>query len=196
MFRITPGFFNLNNDDAPGNAAMYDMVTALQFVKKHIHHFGGNPDLITIAGQSAGSVAVTHLLLSPLTRDENLFHRAIAMSGSAMLEWGTITAADAKSTSLDLARSLGCYDGSGNIDNVANCLRGKKTSELVKALEAYQVSAKITELNRTGGDNFFCDLVEGEKQWTVRICTCSSDNSNKCRQGFLGRVATEDIGAT
>ena len=119
---------------------MYDMVMALQFVKKHIHHFGGDPELITLAGQSAGSVAVTHLLLSPLTRNKGLFHRAIAMSGSAMLEWGTITNYEAKISSLELAKTVGCYDGSGNTDGVANCLRGKPASELVKALDAYQVS--------------------------------------------------------
>ena len=122
---------------------MYDMAKALEFVKKHIHHFGGDPDLITIAGQSAGSVAVTHLLLSPLTRNKGLFHRAIAMSGSAMLEWGTITNSEAKMSSLELAETVGCYDGTGNMDGVAACMRGKPARDLVKALEAYQVSTPL-----------------------------------------------------
>jgi len=44
----------LGIDDAPGNAAMYDAVNALKWVQKYIHHFGGDPDKVTIYGHSAG----------------------------------------------------------------------------------------------------------------------------------------------
>jgi carboxylesterase type B len=76
------GFFSLQNEDVPGNAGLYDTVNALQWVKNNIKHFGGNPDAITIAGQSAGAVMVTQMMVSPLA--QGLFQRAIAASGSAL----------------------------------------------------------------------------------------------------------------
>jgi len=45
---------NLGIKEAPGNAAIYDCITALQWVQKYIHHFGGDKDRVTISGQSAG----------------------------------------------------------------------------------------------------------------------------------------------
>ncbi len=45
------GFLSLQNDDIPGNAAMYDVVNALEWTNKYIQYFGGDPNSITIAGQ-------------------------------------------------------------------------------------------------------------------------------------------------
>jgi len=140
-YRLGPlGFFNLNTAEAPGNAAMYDMVMALNFVKKHISHFGGDPERITIAGQSAGSVSVTHLMASPLTRDKNLFSGAIGMSGSALLKWGTVSQEESVGASLQIARALGCT--SNDLSAVASCMRGKTTSAIIKKLEDYQSNEK------------------------------------------------------
>jgi carboxylesterase type B len=73
------GFLALGTDEIPGNAGMYDMVAALQWVQKHISHFGGDPTRVTIAGQSAGGASVSWLLDSPLAK--GLFRNAIAFSG-------------------------------------------------------------------------------------------------------------------
>jgi para-nitrobenzyl esterase len=61
-----------------GNYGILDMVAALKWVKKNISAFGGDPDNVTIQGQSAGASAVHILLLSPLAK--GLFHRAIPQS--------------------------------------------------------------------------------------------------------------------
>ena len=66
-----------------GNYAILDMIAALEWVQKNIDRFGGDPDNVTIAGQSAGSFAVNYLSVSPLAK--GLFHRAIAQSGAAFL---------------------------------------------------------------------------------------------------------------
>ncbi len=65
---------------ASGNFAMLDLVAALQWVKRNITAFGGDPDQVTIAGESAGSMFVSMLMASPMA--PGLFHRAIGESGA------------------------------------------------------------------------------------------------------------------
>jgi para-nitrobenzyl esterase len=63
-----------------GNYGILDQVEALRWIKNNIEAFGGDPSNITIAGQSAGSVSVNALMVSPLTK--GLFQKAIGQSGS------------------------------------------------------------------------------------------------------------------
>lgn len=60
----------------PGTA---DMIAALQWVRAHIASFGGDPNNVTVMGQSAGATSIERLLTRPEAR--NLFHRAIMQSG-------------------------------------------------------------------------------------------------------------------
>ncbi len=63
---------------ASGNYLFLDMVAALQWVRRNISAFGGNPDCVTIFGESGGSTKVINLMASPLAK--GLFHRAIGQS--------------------------------------------------------------------------------------------------------------------
>lgn len=62
-----------------GNFALLDLIQSLKFVKNNIANFGGDPDNVTIMGQSAGSTNVNALIISPLAA--GLFHKAISLSG-------------------------------------------------------------------------------------------------------------------
>ena len=64
-----------------GNAGMQDIVAALAWIRENIAAFGGDPDRVTIFGQSGGGAKVCTLMAMPSAK--GLFHRAIAMSGSA-----------------------------------------------------------------------------------------------------------------
>lgn len=87
-YRLGPlGFLDLEAVGAPaeytdaGTAGILDMIAGLRWVGKNISAFGGDPDNITIFGESAGAMACAMLLASPVAK--NLFRRAILQSGAA-----------------------------------------------------------------------------------------------------------------
>ena len=69
--------------DTTGNQAMLDQLAALEWVRDEIAAFGGDPDNVTVFGESAGSVNIACLLTMPRAR--GLFHRAVLQSGSLNL---------------------------------------------------------------------------------------------------------------
>ncbi|WP_369254102.1 carboxylesterase/lipase family protein [Streptomyces sp. R35] len=79
-FLSTPELTAEDAHGSSGNYGLLDQIAALKCVRRNIHAFGGNPDQVTIAGQSAGSASVLELVYSPLGR--GLFHGAIAESGA------------------------------------------------------------------------------------------------------------------
>ncbi|MCR4612246.1 MAG: carboxylesterase family protein [Lachnospiraceae bacterium] len=65
-----------------GNYGLYDQLTALKWINHNIRVFGGDPDNVTLMGQSAGAMSATHLILSPLTK--GLFAKAVLSSGGGL----------------------------------------------------------------------------------------------------------------
>jgi para-nitrobenzyl esterase len=80
-FFAFPALSRERPDELKGNYAYMDQIAALQWVKRNIAAFGGDPNNVTIFGFSAGGVSVHSLIASPLAR--GLFHKAIAESGGS-----------------------------------------------------------------------------------------------------------------
>ena len=94
------GFLYLGEGNA--NRALLDQIAALQWVRENIAAFGGDPQNVTVFGESAGAMCIGTLLSMP--RAKGLFHRAIAQSGAAH---PVISAATAKRVGEILAEKLG-----------------------------------------------------------------------------------------
>lgn len=81
-FLAHPDLSKESSHQTSGDYGFLDQIAALQWVRRNIAQFGGDPDNVTIAGQSAGSMSVLTLQASPLAK--GLFQRAVGMSGAAI----------------------------------------------------------------------------------------------------------------
>jgi para-nitrobenzyl esterase len=114
-----------NGDVASGSAALLDQQAALRWVERNIAAFGGDPDTVTVFGESAGASSVCVQLASPTAR--GLFDRAIAQSYSCTGTYDDLATAEA--TGDQVAAAVGCAGGT----DVAACLRQVGVEELLRA---------------------------------------------------------------
>jgi len=125
--------------NASGNYGTLDLIAALEWVQNNIAAFGGDPDRVTIFGESGGGGKVLSCMSSPLT--SGLFHRAIIESGSAYAApTGSVTLEDAESMGEAVAEELGV---SGEADVLA-AMRAASWEEIIEAAGNAGYSATLT----------------------------------------------------
>ena len=108
-----------------GNFGLMDQQEAMRWVKRNIAAFGGDPDNVTIFGESAGGHSVMSHIVSPRAEGDELFHRAIVQSGSYAAFQSPKAASQAGGVAV--ANALGCPDAG----DVAECLRKASVEDLL-----------------------------------------------------------------
>ncbi|HEX7880245.1 MAG TPA: carboxylesterase/lipase family protein [Candidatus Eisenbacteria bacterium] len=153
-FLAHPAFSAESPDKVSGNVGLLDQVAALEWVQRNGAAFGGDPECVTVFGESAGAASIARLLVSP--KAERLFHRAILQSGHARgrnrwlrKEVPGFEAAETVGTRI--AAALGCSDV-GPVAETA-CLRAKTPAEVLVAADPAQ--------GLYGGGIKFAPIVDG-----------------------------------
>ncbi|KAF2892969.1 hypothetical protein ILUMI_13203 [Ignelater luminosus] len=129
----TLGFLSTGDEVVPGNNGLKDQSFALKWTKNNIIHFGGDPNKITIFGQSAGGASVHFQVLSPLSK--GLFHAAIAHSGSAVSLWSVAPEGQQARNTKRLGQLLNCSTNSNK--ELVNCLRKVNAYDIVEQDKAF-----------------------------------------------------------
>ena len=103
-FMAHPGLSAESSRGISGNYALLDQIAALQWIHENIEAFGGDPDNVTLAGESSGGYNIAWLLASPLA--DGLFRRAIIQSGGWAVD-SFVTLQQAESDGEKVATSMG-----------------------------------------------------------------------------------------
>ncbi|CAH1800931.1 unnamed protein product [Owenia fusiformis] len=128
-----------------GNYGFMDQILVLKWVQRNIKAFGGNPDLVTIYGQSSGGTSVFALMLSPLA--DGLFHRAWSISGSPIINKDLATVSK---DNLKILEATGC--------TTLRCLQQLDPKKLVQAMEVlWNYVEEMSDLPTKG--NFDASLI-------------------------------------
>jgi para-nitrobenzyl esterase len=139
---------------ASGNYALLDMISALKWVKANIAKFGGDPDRVTIAGQSAGAFAVNFLCASPLAK--GLFHCAIAESGGAVMPStlrGAPTVEDAYKMGDEFAAQLGAKNLADLRALSAEKIQSAQGGMSFPLVEGYVLPVSVHDIYAAGKQN-------------------------------------------
>lgn len=145
------GFLTTGDNVCRGNMGLWDQTLALKWVQKHISSFGGDPDLVTVLGQSAGGASTDLLSLSPHSRD--LFKRFIPISGSAHCDFAIRTAANQAQIFREFAEFHG-FDG-GDSEALFKWYQ-EQSSEKLRDVKKFKktISGFLTFIPNLDGDFF------------------------------------------
>lgn len=151
------GFWYSGTYDAPGNVGLLDQNLGLKWVRDNIQYFGGDPNQVTIFGESAGSWSVGLHVLSPKSR--NLFKNAIMNSGAYLNKFADDRRSDHIKRWLKGAEKIGCSDpfslGLFFTPKIIKCLRAATISDLIRITDFFHLitgSVKVLPLVVDDGD--------------------------------------------
>ncbi|XP_076754354.1 carboxylic ester hydrolase [Xylocopa sonorina] len=135
-YRLGPlGFLSTEDTVCPGNNGLKDQVLSIQWVHENIVAFGGDPNRVTIFGESAGGASVHYHMMSNLSK--GYFHRAISQSGSSHSLWTLTRPGSAKQKATKVAELLDCP--SKNSKELIDCLRKKDATDIIATDRSFQV---------------------------------------------------------
>ncbi|XP_023720974.1 neuroligin-4, X-linked [Cryptotermes secundus] len=109
-----------------GNLGLRDILAALQWVRRNVAAFGGDPNRVTVLGHDTGAALVNLLLISSAAK--GLFHRVVMLSGSVLSPWALVQQPDTLRETV--LKQMGCHSSADKEDS-APCLRTKPLSALL-----------------------------------------------------------------
>eukprot|EP00754_Rhynchopus_humris_P010068 Rhum_TRINITY_DN14118_c0_g1::Rhum_TRINITY_DN14118_c0_g1_i1::g.69742::m.69742 len=121
-------------DGSTGNWGFQDQRVALQWAKEHISAFGGDPERITVSGQSAGAGSISCHMTSAKSRDLGLFKRVATMSGLGAT-WAAQSLSNAKGHYKTLLKNTKCSDN--------DCLKAMSAVTLLQHADRLVVGLKL-----------------------------------------------------
>ena len=145
------GFLHTGDDVVTPNVGLWDQQLALRWVKDNIQAFGGDPDTITIFGESAGSMSVGAHVMSPTSR--GLFKRGILQSGAPSDLPLFNSGQDMKKVMKGFAEQMDCQGDSTK--ELVQCLRTRPADDLVKKAVEYSATSPVGAYFFATGDGEF-----------------------------------------
>jgi len=151
-----------SGDQSMGNFGLADQRFAMQWTQRNIKAFGGDPDTVTIFGESAGAFSVCQHTVSP--KSNGLFSRAIIQSGDCDGPWMIHDGEDASAFGSAYATAVGCPTGESQ--SQLDCLRKKHLKDVMEPYSTWycpkhgtaasQALQKLRESKGFNGDDPWC----------------------------------------
>ncbi|KAH8312761.1 hypothetical protein KR044_012673, partial [Drosophila immigrans] len=134
-YRVGPmGFASTGDNVLPGNYGLKDQRLAMQWIKKNIDCFGGDPEHMIVVGLAAGGAAAhLHLLQENF---QNVARGVISISGNALAPW--VMQHGIRTRTFELGRIVGCGMARSS-DQLKNCLKTKDATQIVRAVQQLMV---------------------------------------------------------
>ncbi len=132
-------------EDKSGNFGTLDLIKALEWVRDNIEAFGGDPNNVTIAGESGGAFNVLSLLISPPAK--GLFHQAIAESGLSLIS--STNTAEAQSIDLLIQLLIKNRKARNQVEarQILDNMSGKEVDEYLRSKSAFKILKCIPKMD-------------------------------------------------
>ncbi|OAV96781.1 hypothetical protein PTTG_03567 [Puccinia triticina 1-1 BBBD Race 1] len=160
-----------------GNLGLKDQRLTMEWIKTYISQFGGDPDKVTIYGESSGAISVSHHLMAHRGQHKNLFRAAICHSGTA-IPIGKLSDGAGQQAFDHIAKFVQCETASDKL----GCLRKAPFKKLLKAVEMFPGTFSFGAFPLT-----FSPVVDGE------FVTGSIQNALKAGEFAKVPVITGDV---